>query len=75
MTEYGTIKIPRGEYERHNEQRKAAGLTWVEYLNEESAEIDAPEVDIGDTREAAKQAESNTEEIKRQLEAIQGAMV
>jgi len=32
-------------------------------------------VDIDETRKAAKQAEANTEEIKRQLEAIQGAMV
>jgi len=70
MTEYGTIKIRREEYERHNEQRKAAGLTWVEYLNEESAEIDAPEVDMTETREAAKAAESNTEEIKRTLESL-----
>jgi len=30
---------------------------------------------IDETRKAAKQAEANTEEIKRQLEAIQGAMV
>lgn len=35
----GTIKIPRDEFERHNEKRQAAGLTWEEYLDKESVTI------------------------------------
>jgi len=39
------------------------------------AEHVVEDMNIDETRKAAKQAEANTEEIKRQLEAIQGAMV
>lgn len=39
MPEYGTIKIPRKAYERHNQRRKDAGLSWEEYLDEESVTI------------------------------------
>lgn len=35
----GTIKIPRDDFERHNERRKDASLTWAEYLDEESVTI------------------------------------
>lgn len=38
MTEYGTIKLPREEYERHNERRQDLGLTWAEYINGEAPE-------------------------------------
>lgn len=38
MADKGTIRIPRDEFERHNEQRKANGQTWVEYLNSEAPE-------------------------------------
>jgi len=37
MTDYGTIKIPRDEYEKHNRNRRDMGLTWAEYLNDEAA--------------------------------------
>lgn len=33
--EYGTIKIPEGEYKTHNERRKEMGLTWSEYIDGE----------------------------------------
>jgi hypothetical protein len=36
MTDYGTIKIPREEYEKHNKKRQELGLTWQEYLNGEA---------------------------------------
>jgi len=36
MTDYGTIKLPREEYERHNERRKELGLTWAEYVDGEA---------------------------------------
>jgi len=47
MTEYGTIKLPREEYERHNEQRKANGQTWAEYIDGQEPELrNGAEVDI-----------------------------
>jgi len=36
MTDYGTIKLPRDEYERHNERRKENGQTWAEYVDGEA---------------------------------------
>lgn len=33
MADYGTIKIPRNEYERHNDRRDEKGLTWAEYID------------------------------------------
>jgi len=47
MTDYGTIKIDRSEYEQHNERRKDMGLTWSEYINGESPDVsnDAEGVD------------------------------
>lgn len=40
--DYGTIKIPRPAYEHHNERRKELGLTWEQYLNQESVSITDP---------------------------------
>lgn len=40
MTEYGTIRIPKPEYDRHNERRKEMGLTWAEYIDGEAPEIE-----------------------------------
>jgi len=36
----GTIKLPEDDYERHNEQRKKMGLTWAEYIDGESPELE-----------------------------------
>lgn len=33
MTDYGTIKIPRDDYQRHNERRKELGQSWAEYID------------------------------------------
>lgn len=35
----GTIKIPRGEFEKHNARRKADGLTWEEYIDGQAPEM------------------------------------
>lgn len=43
MTDYGTIKIPREEYERHNERREEMGVTWAAYIDGEAPPV--PEVD------------------------------
>jgi len=50
MTDYGTIKIPHDEYERHNEQRQDMGLTWAAYIDGQApgvpngAEVDADDL-------------------------------
>lgn len=31
--EYGTIKIPKDEYKKHNERRQDLGVTWAEYID------------------------------------------
>ena len=36
MSDYGTIKIPREDYDRHNDRRKSMGLTWGEYIDDAS---------------------------------------
>lgn len=44
--DYGTIKVPRPTYQDHNERRQEFGLTWEEYLNQETVRLDAgPSVD------------------------------
>jgi len=40
--EYGTIKIPRAEYEKHNERRKELGLSWADYISKESVTMEDP---------------------------------
>jgi len=37
---YGTIKIPKDAYDRHNERRQDLGLTWAEYIDGEAPERD-----------------------------------
>ena len=79
MTDYGTIKLPRKEYERHNERRKEMGLTWEAYINGEAP--DTPHnngVERGDLQaqldrieSAATTAEDRTGNIQRTLEGLQ----
>ena len=54
MTDYGTIKLPRDDYEKHNKRRKELGITWLEYINGE-----APDLPNG--------SEVNTTEVVEQL--------
>jgi hypothetical protein len=42
--EYGTIKIPKDEYEKHNERRQNLGVTWAEYIDGHAP--DDPDTDI-----------------------------
>jgi len=65
MTEqkYGTIKIPRPAYEHHNERRKELGLSWEQYLNQESVSVTDP-VDYTQIREL----------IREELRAMQGGV-
>jgi hypothetical protein len=45
MTDYGTIKLPRDEYERHNNRRQDLGLTWAEYIDGAAPQTDIPDAD------------------------------
>lgn len=36
----GTIKLPEGQYEKHNEQRQKMGLTWAEYIDGQAPELE-----------------------------------
>ena len=57
MTDYGTIKLPRDEYERHNEERKNNGQTWEQYINGQAPEIrNGSEVDYDDVKAACQAA-------------------
>jgi len=59
MTEYGTIKIPREKYEHHNERRQELGLTWSEYIEQESVETNS--VDTEEIRKTVEDAVSKTD--------------
>jgi len=51
MTDYGTIKLPRGEYEQHNKKRKEMNLTWAEYVaNEAPTNQREQTIDVEDAR-------------------------
>ena len=52
--QYGTIKIPRDKYERHNERRKDFGVTWAEYVDGQAPT--APAVDYGEVESRCKAA-------------------
>lgn len=36
----GTIKLPEEEYEKHNRRRKEMGLTWSEYIDGQSPDLE-----------------------------------
>jgi hypothetical protein len=39
MSDYGTIKIPREEYERHNKRRKELAESWAAYIDGQSPDL------------------------------------
>lgn len=36
--EYGNIKIPQSEFDKHNARRKEMNLSWAEYVNTHAPE-------------------------------------
>ena len=72
MTEYGTIKIPLKSFTEHNRRRKDAGLTWEEYLNEESVEVeydtDALARDVAERLDYADLADRVAEQVVSNLQ-------
>jgi hypothetical protein len=76
--DYGTIKIPQDEYERHNERRKSNGQTWAEYIDAEAPEASTGgefPTDISEQLDrieaAATTAEDRVGDIERTLEELQ----
>jgi len=45
---YGTIKIPKDEKEKHNERRQDLGLTWAEYIDGNAPDAADPDVDYAE---------------------------
>lgn len=88
MADKGTIRIPRDEFEKHNDRRKANGQTWVEYLNGTAPErIDAdalidelgaaaggPQVDDSEIAAAVVRQFDYAELSKRVADELQGRM-
>lgn len=62
MTDYGTIKIPREKFEKHNERRKGLDLSWPEYLDKESVTVETESVDYA---EIERRVENVLEGIQR----------
>jgi len=65
MTDYGTIKIPRDEYERHNERRKVNGQSWVEYIDGQAPESASVEVDYAEIERRCGRAVGDVLEAQR----------
>lgn len=53
-SDYGTIRIPRPKYNKHNERRKEMGVTWLEYIE-------------GNAPEQAILSEEDKEEIAKEI--------
>jgi len=74
MTDYGTIKLPRDEYEQHNERRKDMGLTWSEHVNGEAPDT-REGLDLADQLDriesAAKEATNAAQNAERAAEELQ----
>ncbi len=48
MTDYRQIKIPADVFAEHKERKNELGLTWAEYLEKESVEIEQTEIDYAE---------------------------
>ncbi len=60
MTNYGTIKIPQDDYERHNDRRKDFGLTWAEYIDGQAPDTpDGVDVDYAEIETRCERAVEN----------------
>lgn len=46
MAEYGNIRIPREDFERHNQRREDMGLTWAEYMEGQAPEGGGTTVEV-----------------------------
>lgn len=60
MTEYGTIKIPREEYEKHNKKREENNQTWAQYINGQAPETPGDEIDYAEIEKRCESAVKST---------------
>jgi hypothetical protein len=63
----GTIKIPRDDFEEHNERRKQFGQSWAEYIN--GAAPDVVE-QLDRIESAATTTEERVAELERMLTEV-----
>jgi len=63
----GTIKIPRDDFERHNEQRKKYGQTWAEYINGVAPDVTEQ---LDRIESAATTTEERVAELERTLTEV-----
>jgi len=54
--EYGTIKIPKEEYDKHNERRQNLGQTWAEYIAGNAPDAGDPDVDYAEIERRCERA-------------------
>lgn len=68
--DYGTIKIPREDYERHRERKEELGLEWAGYIDGQAPQHDYPDADeIAHTLAACL----DTDDFREQLDRIESA--
>jgi hypothetical protein len=63
----GTIKIPRDDFERHNDRRKDLRLTWAEYINGVAPD-GGTDADVTEQLDRIESAATTTEERVAELE-------
>jgi len=64
----GTIKIPRDDFERHNDRRKDLRLTWAEYINGVAPDATSTDADVTEQLDRIESAATTTEERVAELE-------
>jgi len=73
--DYGTIRLPREEFDKHNERRKDVGLTWVEYMNGESPDyskaVDFDELEDRIVVRFAREVEADVSDVQRRIDDLE----
>jgi len=64
----GTIKIPRDDFERHNDRRKDLRLSWAEYINGVAPDTAGTDADVSEQLDRIESAATTTEERVAELE-------
>lgn len=71
--DWGTIKVPREDFEEHNDRRKDMGLTWAEYLDGQAPDpgIDTDELTMSIVAELdADDVDSELDRIAERIDAL-----
>lgn len=71
-SDYGTIKIPREDFEEHNARRQDMGQTWAEYLDGQAPD---PNVNAGDVAtEITAQLNLDTDDAHAEIDRLREEM-